>query len=229
MSSEETLRSLDELIDGTISDEDRARLEPLLASSSELRAELARRRDLATRTASLRREIAPPTDLWPGVAAGIENRKIMRPRFGGDRVGVRDSEQTLVNWRRVGSIAAAAMLLVAVSSGIIAYLVQAPLPPEVRPLAPSEDFISIAWDGFRAAERSYQEITDELLRALDEHRSELSPETVRVVEENLRLIDEAITSARSALERDPVNAGLLNQLTDMYRKRVIFLREISRI
>ncbi len=229
MSRDETIRSLDDLIDGTISDEERARLELLLDSSPELRAELARMRDLQSQTASLRREIAPSTDLWPGIAAGIEQRKVVRPRFGMHRTLDSASDRTLVNWRRVGSIAAAAMLLVAVSSGITAYLVRAPLAPGEAPPVPADDFLTVAWDGFQAAERSYREITDELLLALDEHRSELSPETVRVVEENLRLIDEAISSARAALERDPANVGLLNQLTNMYRKRVTFLMEISRI
>ncbi len=231
MNEDEAIRCLDDLIDGTLSDEKRTRLEQLLECSHDLRAELTRVRQLQARTADLRREIAPATDLWPGIATGIEKLKVVRPRFGARRDNTGVPEWTIVNWRRVGSIAAAAMLLVAVSSGITAYLVRAPLAfdESAGTIAPSEDFVAVAWEGFRAAERSYQEITDELLRALDEHRSELSPETIRVVEESLRSIDQSITTARTALERDPANAGLLIQLTDMYRKRVILLREISRL
>ena len=157
---------------------------------------------------------SPSTDLWPGIAASIEKRKVVRPRFAARRSGDGIRERALVNWRRGGSIAAAAMLLVAVSSGITAYLVRTPRPLDdsAGTMAPPQDFITAAWDGFQAAERSYQEITDELLQALDEHRSDLSPETIRIVEESLRSIEQAITVARAALERDPANGKLLNQL-----------------
>ncbi len=231
MNEDEAIRCLDDLIDGTLSDEKRTRLEQLLVCSPDLRAELSRVRQLQARTADLRREIAPATDLWPGIAAGIEKRKVVHPRFGAPRDNARIPEWAIVNWHRVGSIAAAAMLLVAVSSGITAYLVRAPLAfdESAATVVPSEDFVTVAWEGFEAAERSYLEITDELLRALDEHRSDLSPETIRIVEESLRSIERAIATARAALQRDPANAGLLIQLTDMYRKRVTFLREISRL
>lgn len=231
MNEDEAIRCLDDLIDGTLSDAKRTRLEQMLASTPDLRNELTRRRELQARTADLPREIEPSTDLWPGIAASIEKRKVVRPRFAARRSGDGIRERALVNWRRGGSIAAAAMLLVAVSSGITAYLVRTPRPLDdsAGTMAPPQDFITAAWDGFQAAERSYQEITDELLQALDEHRSDLSPETIRIVEESLRSIEQAITVARAALERDPANGKLLNQLTDMYRKRVAFLQEISRL
>ncbi|HJO04539.1 MAG TPA: hypothetical protein QGG47_11250 [Acidobacteriota bacterium] len=231
MSEDEAIRYLDDLIDGTLSAEKRSWLERQLESSPTLSTELSQRRELQARAAELRREIAPPSDLWPGIAAGIEKRKVVRPRFGARRSNTEVPGQVGVDWRRLGSFAAAAMLLIAVSSGITAYLVRAPLSSDEQAgtIAPSEDFVAVAWEGFQAAERSYQEITDELLQALDEHRSDLSPETIRIVEESLRSIDQAIVVARAALERDPANASLLNQLTDMYRKRVTFLREISRL
>lgn len=230
MNEDEAIRCLDELIDETLSEAQRDRLEQALASDPDLRDELTRRRELQAQTADLPREITPPTDLWPGIIAGIQSRKVVRPRFASRPVSAGFGEPALVNWRRVGSIAAAAVLLVAVSSGVTAYLVRAPesVDGSAGSRAP-EDFITVAWEGFQDAERSYQEITDELLRALDEHRSDLSPETIRIVEESLRSIDGAIAVARAALERDPANARLLNQLTDMYRKRVTLLREISRL
>ena len=49
--------------------------------------------------------------------------------------------------------------------------------------------------------------------ALDARRSQLNPATVAVIEQNLRVIDEAISQSESALARDP-NSRLLNDQLD---------------
>ena len=124
----------------------------------------------------------------------------------------------------------AAMLLVAFSSGITAYLVRSPLAPANGVLEPGlTEFETVAWQGFLEAERSYQTVTDDLLASLDAQRDQLAPETIEIVEHNLRLIDEAITAARTALERDPANSKLVGKLTDMYRTKVNFLEGMSRL
>ena len=46
---------------------------------------------------------------------------------------------------------------------------------------------------------------EDLELLLAEARDDLDPETVRVIEENLRIIDDAIAASRQALERDPAN------------------------
>ena len=89
--------------------------------------------------------------------------------------------------------------------------------------------MTIAWQEFETAESAYQKVTDDLLRSLDTRRDQLAPETVQIVEDNLSLIDEAINEARAALERDPSNAALATRLTDIYRRRVGFLQEMSRL
>jgi hypothetical protein len=89
--------------------------------------------------------------------------------------------------------------------------------------------MSVAWEEFETAEAEYQRVTDELLQALEQRRDRLTPETIETVETNLRLIDEAITEARAALERDPSNAALATRLTDIYRRRVGFLQQMNRL
>ena len=52
-----------------------------------------------------------------------------------------------------------------------------------------------------------------LRAALDARRGQLNPSTVAVIEQNLRVIDEAIRQSRAALAKDP-NSSLLNDQLD---------------
>ncbi|NKB88235.1 MAG: hypothetical protein GKS06_08450 [Acidobacteria bacterium] len=191
--------------------------------------------EIKNRLDELPREIQPERNLWSDIETAIADSKIMRPDFKSERVTPPAGKATVieraaVNWQRVGVIAAAAMLLVAFSSGITAYLVRVPAVPADGIVEPQRtEFETVAWEGFLAAERSYQSVTDELLAELDAQREELLPETVEIVEENLRLIDDAITRAREALELDPANTRLVNKLTGMYRTKVEFLEGMSRL
>lgn len=183
--------------------------------------------EMKSRIDALAREIHPERDLWRGIASAISDSKIVRPDFVTG--GREPAAAAVVNWRWVG-IAAAAMLLVAFSSGITAYLVRAPVAPADGIIEPGlTEFETVAWEGFLEAERSYQSVTDDLLASLEAQRDELAPETIEIVESNLRLIDEAIAEARAALERDPANRRLVGKLTDMYRTRVNFLEGMSRL
>lgn len=183
--------------------------------------------DMKNRIDALARDIQPERDLWRGIASAISDSKIVRPDFVTG--GREPAAAAAVNWRWVG-IAAAAMLLVAFSSGITAYLVRAPVAPADGIIEPGlTEFETVAWEGFLEAERSYQSVTDDLLASLEAQRDELAPETIEIVESNLRLIDEAIAEARAVLERDPANRRLVGKLTDMYRTRVNFLEGMSRL
>jgi len=185
--------------------------------------------EMKDRIEALAREIQPRRDLWQAIDSAISAGKVVRPDFAAQG-GELAPSAPLVNWRRVGLIAAAAMLLVAFSSGLTAYLVRTPAGPAEGRVEPRlTEFETVAWEGFLEAERSYQGVSDDLLASLEAQRDELAPETVEIVEKNLRLIDEAIAEARAALERDPANRRLVGKLTDMYRTRVDFLEEMSRL
>ncbi len=66
-----------------------------------------------------------------------------------------------------------------------------------------------------------------LQRVIAERRSELDPQTVSVVEMNLRLIDAAIKSSRAALAKDPGSGFLNQQLTRALDKKVELLRTVA--
>jgi hypothetical protein len=79
------------------------------------------------------------------------------------------------------------------------------------------------------AERQYDAAVLDLQRALEQGRGRLSPETVRVLERNLKTIDTAISEARSALAADPGNVYLNDHLARTMRKKLDLLRQANAI
>lgn len=63
-----------------------------------------------------------------------------------------------------------------------------------------------------------------LLVVVSERRAQLDPATVKIVEDNLRLIDAAVKQARAALVRDPASGFLTDQLNGVLEKKVELLR-----
>lgn len=63
-----------------------------------------------------------------------------------------------------------------------------------------------------------------LQTALVERRTQLDSATVRIVEENLRLIDTAVRQARAALAGDPASGFLSGRLSNALEKKVELLR-----
>ena len=226
MNCNETTEYLDELLHDRLPASVRLRVETHLAECGECRRGEHELRGLQASTSSLPRSIQPARDLWPGIERAI-GAPSQRER-GGTRAGTPRDALTPWAWNRWGLLAAAAMLLIVVSSGITALLLRPAEPPASTPSVRATAS-GVAWEQFQAAEAEYQRLSGELQQSLDARRDELSPETIRVVDENLRLIDEAIRESRVALERDPANAGLTTRITDIYRKRVSFLREMNRL
>ena len=60
-----------------------------------------------------------------------------------------------------------------------------------------------------------------------EKRARLDPATVRVVEDNLNLIDVAVKQARAALARDPASGFLTGTLDNVLQKKVELLRTVA--
>ena len=80
------------------------------------------------------------------------------------------------------------------------------------------------WTAFRASEQEYDRAIADLTRALQDHQDTLSPETIAVIEANLKTIDEAIRVAKAALEADPGNQRSVHMILAMYRKKVDLLQ-----
>lgn len=64
----------------------------------------------------------------------------------------------------------------------------------------------------------------ELEAILDERRATLDPRTIAVLEENMKLIDDAIAESQKALDSDPASRFLVTQYTRAYNSKLTLLR-----
>jgi anti-sigma factor RsiW len=193
-------------------------VEKHLASCSGCREVLEGLRSLRKQTEELPHDIQPPRDLWPGIAAELEGARNVTP------LRPRTVSRPSSIWR-VALPAAAALLLVALTALVTARLVG---PEAQRP----DDVLGTgltSLQAFRAAEADYRNTTDDLMAALDQRRGELSPETIEVVEENLRIINEAIHEAWTALESEPSRVGNGYLVASLYQKKLELLEQAIRL
>ncbi|MEJ2503153.1 MAG: hypothetical protein P8177_07505 [Gemmatimonadota bacterium] len=73
----------------------------------------------------------------------------------------------------------------------------------------------------------YQDLVTELEAEFLRRRDDLDPETVRVLEANLLIIERAINEARQALEADPSSGFLNSYVAGAMRRKVELLRQAA--
>lgn len=212
-----TEERLNDHVDGLLPAPEAAAVEAHLAACAACRAEVEGLRALLAAASALPRAIAPPAELWDELRAATS----ARPARAAWAVRMTRRE-----------LAAAAVLLVALSSGITAALLRDRGAPAAGSVAAADGGAArppAAWVEFRRAEAEYVSTADDLEALLAGNRDALAPETVRTVEESLRAIDAAIRDARAALARDPANAELSNALAATYRDKIDVLERTLRL
>ena len=216
------IEQLGPFLDGDLSEAERAAVERHLAVCDHCLAEIEALRDLASGARALPREVEPSRDLWPEIAA----------RIGGSERSPREplALHARPAWRAVAGTRvlriAAAIALVVASSAITARVLRS--PDELTTLArqtvaPSEATTAVA--AFAPTEREYRMAVDALTLELAARRRSLSPETIATVEENLRIIDQAIGEATAAMQSDPGGSEIPLILSGVYRQKVDLLED----
>ena len=197
-----TETQLNDYVDDALDGEEARRIEQHLADCATCTAEVAQLRALKTRLAGLPREIEPERDLRPLIAR--------RNALWG------------VRYR----LAAAAVLLIAVSSLLTLALVE-----RTRTMGfasgDREDVRLVSRD-VDALEREYSDEVRELEMILRKNRAALAPSTLRIVEENLAIIDSAIRESQTALAADPNSEMLVDLLRSAYERKLELLRRAAR-
>jgi hypothetical protein len=163
--------------------------------------------------------LVPARDLWAGIEARIETRiggvpaTATRPWYRG---------QTF-------RLALAASLLVAVSSAVTWTIARTdrdtPVLASLPSASPEESALHLA--SFTESVTSMEREISALQTIVRDRRSELDPQTVSVLEENLALIDRAIAESRAALASDPASQFLAAQFTRAYSSKLTLLRDAA--
>ena len=214
---------LSDYLDGELTSAERAELEAHLAECPECTRTLEELRAVVE-TAERLPELPPERELWPGIEARLAPRT---------EAGVETGVLPLPRYRRrvlvsVPQLAAAAVALVLFSAGAVWLAVGGR-----GDLGPAPDVAAVESQPPAAATMVTFTGFEDAIRSLEAEyrtrRSDLDPETVRVVERNLAIIDQAIGEARAALATDPSSGFLSTHLANAMRQKMELLRRAATI
>lgn len=189
-------------------------------------------------------DLQPSRDLWAGIEARITTPVV--------ELATRPANTGVATPRRFGWMAqvAAAAALVTVTAGVTwsyaGHTISQIAGPDVRAQALAalhdvarNDVVTVrgaargAGGTTRAVssegalvsvERTYDAEIGALRGILVQRRGELDPKTLAVLEKNLKVIDNAIAESRKAIQHDPANTGLGDQLATTLDKKLQLLR-----
>ncbi len=203
---------LSEYIDGELDATEREALEAHLATCGHCYAILGDLRQVVARAKTLQ-DTAPATNLWTGIAREIRREQAPARR---DRLVRRRFSLT------VGQLLAASIALMLIS-GSGAWLALRPQPVADGGRVGNREALArqVDWTG-----RTDEAIAD-LQTALAQNEKRLDTATVRIVRQNLAIIDRAIADARVAVQNDPGNAYLNLHLATTMRRKVELLRRVN--
>ena len=210
MSCETCLAKLDDYIDAGLQPPQARLIEEHLLACESCRAEAASLRELLAEVAELPLSLPLAQDSWNDVLARIES----------------PASET-IGWRAGWGIAAAAVLcFLLVTAGL-----SRQGPPTAPRSAASTSLAPVASTVSQRAlaENEFKKAKLELMIQLEQRRSELSPETMDIVETNLAVIEESLQRIRTALEQDPANAELERLLIATYHTEIQLLRQVTRL
>ena len=209
---------LDEWIDGALAAEAAREVEEHLRGCEACRAEERRLRQLLAHAASLPRSLAPPRDLWPGIAEELAGRSSW--------LGLLGFQPVLLAAAAAVALAVGALVLIRVAPENVRTVTMPSATPTTGTLVSAA---TVSDPVLAAAEREYEDAARALLEALQRRRGVLPPEELARVEGNLQVIDRALAEVREALVKDPANPELNRMLVATHRKKVDVLRRVVRL
>jgi hypothetical protein len=217
---------LSEYLDDELSPGEKAQMEAHLAGCDACRTVLDELRAVTVKAASLS-PTPPSANLWPGIEARLERRtNVMLFR---ERAARRFSFT-------MPQLVAAAAALMLVSGGSV-WLAQyggrtTSLPP-IGAVATAPGLTGAATPesavpaSTAVIDPRYDDAIKDLQQTLDAGRSQLDPETIKILESNLAAIDHAIDQSRQALAADPANMYLHNHLAEARQRKLALLRRAN--
>ena len=224
--------TIQELADGTIGPMRKAELQMHLDQCDDCRALAADLRKIRDAAASLDRP-APPDRVWRGIAEQLQKE---------GRVSAVASRS-----RHLAMLALAAALVLAVGGSLyVLFTTRGAVsssvsegpgpsgPSDPRPLGPSDptagnaetaDTVQSVADDLQIAETHYQSAIEGLEKLRKANDGAMDPQTAAVIENNLKVINNAIKDSREALKSDPQNPVAQESLFDALMKKVTVLQD----
>jgi hypothetical protein len=233
---------ISDYIEGDLAPESRAAMETQLAECGACRRALEDVRAVISAAGTLG-ELEPPRDLWGGIAATIGAPTASAPiddkviEFPAGRTARDDVRSGTGEALRVAfsmpQLVAACVALVAASSLATWVALPGQGGAPVGVAAPSAgvgpaSMVSTAVPQQQPPAALAEELAT-LERTLVEAREVLDPNTVRILERNLSVIEQAIEDSRQALAQDPENEFLAAHLERVYERKLSYLREAARV
>jgi anti-sigma factor RsiW len=222
MTHDNVLERLDEWVGGELPAPERAEVDLHLAGCTGCRAEAEALRTLLAEVAALPEEILPRRDLWADIAGRLEPR--------GETMAADATRGLSRGWRAPRwAMQTAAMMALMVGTSWVTVVwmgrreVEKVVDDITAPITrkPAETALVT----FQRTEPEYHTAIEELQTVLQTKRAQLAPETVRTLEANLRIIDEAIRQSRAALAADPNSPEVARMLSEAYDQKLNVLQQ----
>lgn len=199
MNCQEFQALLDDYLDATLAPASRVAADAHVATCSVCAVLFARGARLKTATAALPRELVPPRDLWPELAARLAAHTRERRRN-----------------ERYHFIAAAAVLFLTI--GTLLTFAQRPFLQDAVPA-------HVEAASRPAHERNA--LRARLVAQIVSASGTMSPETRAIVIHNLEVVDRALREIETALANDPNNHDLQRLLTAVYQRETYLINSLQ--
>lgn len=218
-----TQQQLNAYVDGALGEHEHREVGAHLESCDECRDALAELTSLVAELGGLPREGRPARDLWSGIAERTVERRLVTPIDRG-RAAMRSAWSISLPQAAAAAVAAA----IIAGSGVWLALGGGGAGPDFSltppPPATGAEFVLAPADM-----ATYDDVVAELTRQLNARRAELDPTTVRVIRENIQIIDAAIGEINEALALDPSNEFLNAYLARAMRRKVAVLQSAMKL
>jgi anti-sigma factor RsiW len=223
---------VDDYVDGTLAQDERAAVETHLAGCAACRAMAHDFRSIRSTAGSLERH-TPPAQAWREIAAAVErdrSRSWVNPL---SYVGAIFRSGAI--WRvgpifRSGFAVAAALMLVVVGGASWVLWTQMPGTEPAHRTAttatPSDpELAQTVEHELKLAEEHYQNAIAGLEKITRSESAALDPQVAAVLQKNLEVIDQAIGESRAALQTQPASDVAQESLFEALRNKVVLLQE----
>jgi anti-sigma factor RsiW len=205
-------------LDGELGPAARAELETHLASCVACRSVLEDLRSIVAQAPNYG-GTAPDSDLWPAIRSAID---------AGREVKFVPRQQSAARLFTLPQLIAASIAFAVIAGGAVYWTVgrPAPTPPPVVVQAP----VSSGPTGLPVSARAgaaFDLAVSELEQVLKQGRDQLDPKTLKIIQDNLSVIDRAIAEARAAIAADPANSYLSEQVAANMHRKLEILRSAA--